>query len=187
MSSSIKPRWLLVAMVLALAAGAGTAVVAAGSNRIAMGTDLITLEGAVEKRLTIKGSDANETITITGDAAGDLQLQADREFEDMRTDCTTAGPTNATCTSEYSKVEAELEQGSDGLTFKQFTARGMRAVVAGAAGADTVIGPNAADLLEGGRGGDTLRGKDGPDELDGGDGHDDCDGGKGKDTLRHCE
>ena len=180
-------RLLPLAMAAALVAGATTAVLAAGA---APTNDAVTLEGAVQKRLTIRGSDGRESVTISGAAAGALTLHAtDRTFTSMRTDCTVPGiSTDALCDSNYEKVDVTFSRGGDKLLFDGFDVEGLvRVLAAGGAGGDRLLGSATHDRFDGGVGDDTLRGKAGRDELDGGDGRDDCEGGSGDDDVRNCE
>lgn len=178
------PARLSLALIAALLLGAGAAVVAA---HVTPGP--IRLVGNTEKRLTIRGSDGAEALTIMGDANGDVDLNADRPFENMRTDCETFGPaaTNATCTSEISKLEASLADGSDELVFRNFKSRRSRVAATGGGGGDRLAGSEAGDALDGGVGNDDLLGRGGGDDLNGGSGHDHCNGGSGVDHLSGCE
>lgn len=190
MDPSIKPRRMLVAMMVALLAGAATAVVASGAN----GPDarIITLKGANQEILTVRGSDFGDAITIAGRAGGGqmLTIIGDSMIEDQRTDCTTSPttPNEAYCNGVDTKtVDIALAEGRDHLDFAEDAGGGITIEGRGAAGADEFNGSTDPDHFNGGPGGDTLRGKRGDDELDGAAGKDDCAGGPGTDKIRNCE
>jgi Ca2+-binding RTX toxin-like protein len=187
MSGTVKNGLVVGGALLALAGGAGTAVVAAKGDK-----GPITLEGANEKRLTIHGSAYGETIKVSGSAAGGVTLQAEdlsNNFENMRTDCEVVGvvSTDAVCTSTYTTIESDLEDRGDELRFGGFDANDVVVKARGGSGKDTIVGSNARDHFDGDGGDDTLRGKGNADNLDGGPGKDDCVGGGGNDQVNHCE
>jgi Ca2+-binding RTX toxin-like protein len=188
MARGIKRGLLPASMLVALAAGVLTAVLVSGAS--AGGAGFITLTGEVEKRLTILGSESDEALTVRGEAAGNVMLNADRSFTNMRTDCTTMGPatTNAVCESEYATIDADFADGPDKLVFKAVDVQGLVRVLArGARGGDTLLGSDARDRFEGGAGRDELRGRDGDDDLNGGAHKDSCSGGPGQDQITNCE
>jgi Ca2+-binding RTX toxin-like protein len=185
MSGVIRKGMLFAGALLALAAGASTAIVVAEGP-----TGPITLEGNIQKRLTIRGSDRAEAITISGSAAGAVTLHSmNNNFENMRTDCETLGPasTDAVCTSDVSTIDAQLREGGDTLRFGAFKANGVTVNAGAARGADKLVGSSARDHFAGGGGRDSLRGKGNADHLDGGPGRDHCNGGRGRDEISHCE
>ena len=190
MNSSINPPRMLVVMALALAAGAGTAVVASGAA--GPGTHVITLRGANEKILSVKGSDFGDAITVSGHAGSGqlLTILGDSMITSQRTDCTIAPTTmsEAYCDGDSTKtIDIALADGRDNLDFADGAGGGITIEGRGAAGADEFNGSTDPDHFDGGPGGDTLRGKRGDDELDGAAGKDTCSGGPGHDKIRNCE
>ena len=188
MARGIKRGLLPASMLVALAAGVLTAVLVSGAS--AGGAGFITLTGATEKRLTIVGSESDEALTVRGEAAGNIMLNADRSFTNMRTDCTTMGPatTNAVCGSDFAQIEADFGEGPDKLVFKAFDVQGLARVLArGAGGGDALLGSDTRDHFEGGAGRDELRGRAGDDDLNGGARKDSCSGGPGQDQVANCE
>src|SRR5215213_11384498 len=189
MDPLIKPRRMLGAMAVALLAGAGTAVIASGA---AAPEHVITLRGADQQILTVRGSDFGDAITIAGRAGGGqmLTIIGDSVIENQRTDCTTSPTTmtEAYCNGvDTKKIDIALADGRDNLDFAEGAGGGITIEGRGAAGADEFNGSTDPDHFDGGPGGATLRGKRGDDELDGGAGNDRCAGGPGKDKIRNCE
>lgn len=180
-------RLLPLALIAALAAGAGTAVLASGAGP---GPKLITLKGSNEKFLTIRGSDGGDSMYIAGTAPGAVTMGADRQFTNLRTDCEVVGPvmTNAVCTSAaLREIDTGLGGGNDRLRLGELASDAVRLFSAGGGGADALQGSEERDTFGGGPGNDSLRGKGGNDYLDGGPGEDSCPGGPGQDTIENCE
>jgi Ca2+-binding RTX toxin-like protein len=188
MSSSTKPRrWFPAAWVAALAAGAGTAVLASGAGSQPM----ITLGDNPGEEITVYGSRLGDTITYGG-YTDNITVAANRTITSLRNDCDVEPTfsTSAFCDREldYSKLESRLGDGPDHIEFyDSFDAPGFRILGRGGSGGDSLSGAEKKDEFAGGRGGDTLIGLEGNDDLSGGRGTDTCDGGSGNDHLTGCE
>jgi Ca2+-binding RTX toxin-like protein len=191
MSLYVKPRRLLTAaMIVAVAAGAGTAVLASGAGPEPR---MITLKDGPERLLTIKGSDGADELTIAGAAPGSITIIGNREITNQRTDCdVNPGSTLGFCGDDSVRtIDMGMGPGRDELGFSETFGEdppGLNAILQrGGTGADRISGSVLSDTQEGGEGGDRLRGNEGADDLDGGPNHDNCEGGPGNDTVRHCE
>jgi Ca2+-binding RTX toxin-like protein len=188
-SLSVNSRILLgFSTIAALAAGAGTAVLASGAHGR---PQVIRLVGNVERQLTIKGSDRRDSITVQGSAPGSITIGADHTISSMRTDCSVSPSfTQANCEGHAQEtIEIPMGGGGDELELANFDGdnQAVRMIARGAAGADVLDGSPVPDRFDGGAGDDVLRGHDGNDDLDGGADRDSCKGGPGHDHVRHCE
>ncbi len=182
-------RRLLVPITIlaALAAGAGTAVLASGAGS----EPTITIGNNTPRdEITVYGSSAGDTITYGGYTQG-VTVQADRDITSLRNDCDASG-TNAFCergkSNAYSVLESRLGDGPDHIEFyDSFDAPGFRIIGRGGRGADNLNGAEKRDIFKGGRGNDSLTTLEGNDDLSGGQGNDTCDGGPGNDRIDGCE
>lgn len=120
----------------------------------------------VPEPLVIKGTDANNTITLSM-VNGKVRVKVGTSVKDY-------DPSTLTTISVYGLG------GNDRITVG-LTDIGV--MVDGGAGADTITGGAANDRLLGGTGNDRIYGKDGNDTIRGGTGNDTIDGGNGDDQL----
>ena len=128
-----------------------------------------------------------DTITITGDAAGDQIVISDAggllkqtlnggAATDLLDDQGRPLPADGTV-----NVVVNAGDGADTVTIA--TAQAQSVTVDGGAGEDTITGSPGNDVLRGGPDNDHLIGAAGDDRLIGDGGRDDMDGGAGNDTL----
>src|SRR5262245_3872060 len=123
--------------------------------------------------LTILGDFQDNTIAVSRDAAGTLQVNGGAVHVRGGT------PTIA----NTSRIQIFGLGGNDTLSLDETNGPLPRANIFGGTGNDTLIGGAAADLLFGQSGNDTLLGKGGADILFGGTGNDTLTGGAANDQV----
>jgi Ca2+-binding RTX toxin-like protein len=158
---------LTIAAVLGLGAAASTTAPAAAAGIFA------TFQPATGQ-LTVNGDAADNTITISRDAAGNILVNGGAIA------ITGGMPTVATT----SLVTVNGRAGNDRLAIDEANGPMPAAHLDGGPGDDTLTGGSGADVLDGGQGNDMLIGGGGDDTLAGGAGNDTLIGGQGTDALK---
>ena len=124
--------------------------------------------------LTIIGNDLDNTIVVSRDAAGNLQVNGG-----------TVPITGGTPTvSNTFLIQIFGRGGSDQLSLNETNGPLPKAHILGEGGDDTLTGGSGTDTLIGGAGLDTLWGKGGADSLIGGDDNDTLTGGDDSDNIQ---
>lgn len=130
------------------------------------GIDTASYRGAAAGITLVIGTNS---VTGTGDAAGDKYISIERFEGSNHADRLTGGNANDWLSGLGGDDRVTGGNGNDTLF--------------GGAGADLLDGGNGNDTLDGGVDNDTLDGGNGNDVLDGGGGNDTLDGGNGDDVL----
>jgi Ca2+-binding RTX toxin-like protein len=123
--------------------------------------------------LTVRGDAADNTITISRDAAGTILVNGGA--------VTIAGGTPTVANT--ASISVFGFDGNDTITLNEANGALPMALLFGGAGNDTLTGGSGNDLLFGQGGNDTLLGKGGNDQLFGGAGNDILTGGTGNDQV----
>jgi Ca2+-binding RTX toxin-like protein len=124
-------------------------------------------------QLTIFGDSRDNTIVVSRDSAGSLQINGG-----------TVGVHGGTPTiSNVAKIQIFGLGGKDTLTLDETNGTLPSAILSGGTGNDTLTGGSGADQLLGGSGNDVLLGKGGNDLMHGGFGNDVLTGGAGVDQA----
>ncbi|HZQ37685.1 MAG TPA: hypothetical protein VFD32_17260, partial [Dehalococcoidia bacterium] len=151
--------------------GARTGAATATSARAAAGI-AATFHPAAGT-LTVDGDPADNSITISRDAAGTILVNGGAILIDGGT------PTVANTTL----IEVNGQAGNDRLTLDEANGALPAAHLSGGPGDDILTGGSGAEKLDGGPGNDSLLGKGGADTLDGGPGDDILTGGTSDDIV----
>ena len=142
--------------------------------------------------LTVNGDSAANTIVVTGNDDGSVDVSAGA-FSAHYTDAdgvatvvvnSNAGNDNVTVTGLVCTVNAGT--GNDRISVTEqgrLLGQDGNDTITGGVGADYIDGGNGNDLLKGEAGHDTLLGQAGVDTLYGGAGSDSLNGGAGRDTI----
>jgi Ca2+-binding RTX toxin-like protein len=123
--------------------------------------------------LSVTGDDADDTITVSRDAAGQILINGG-------TVSITGGPATVANTA---LIQVFGQGGDDTISLDESNGALPAAQLFGGAGNDVLTGGSGADQLFGGAGNDTLLGKGGDDLLFGGAGNDVLTGGAGNDQV----
>ena len=123
--------------------------------------------------LSVFGDSADNTITISRDAAGQILVNGGAVS-------VVGGPATVANTA---LIQVFGQGGNDMITLDESNGALPAAQLFGGAGNDTLTGGSGDDLLFGQSGNDTLLGKGGNDLLFGGDGNDTLTGGDGDDQM----
>jgi Ca2+-binding RTX toxin-like protein len=148
---------LAICVTIATTASASAATVAVFSNGV----------------LTVTGDSANNQITVSRDAAGNLLVNGGS--------IAVRGGTPTVATTRLIRILAL--DGQDVLTLSEANGALPRANLYGGTGADTLGGGSGADQLFGQGGDDTLIGRGGSDQLFGGSDNDTLSGGDADDQM----
>jgi Ca2+-binding RTX toxin-like protein len=123
--------------------------------------------------LSVVGDAANNTITVSRDAAGDILVNGGA-----------VSITGGTATiANTSQLQVFGLGGADVISLDESNGALPAAMLFGGDGNDILTGGSGNDLLFGQAGNDTLLGKGGDDQLFGGDGNDILTGGTGNDQV----
>ncbi len=162
---------ILAGLITATALGLGMATSVSAQSKAA---EISATFEPVAGVLTVRGRAADNVITVSRDATGNILVN------DGAVAINGGTPTVANTTL----VRVLGGPGNDQITIlDNGNAPLPPAYVEGGAGNDTLIGGSGADDLDGGAGDDTLQGRDGDDLLKGGPGEDTIIGGRGADTM----
>lgn len=123
--------------------------------------------------LTVTGGSLANTIVITRDAGGGLQVNGGGVL-------ITGGPAT---TANTVRIDVLGGGGNDEIAFYESLSSLPPARIFGEGGNDIITGGSGADFLDGGTGNDRLFGRGGMDNLTGGDGTDTLVGGDGDDQV----
>ncbi|HEY7247711.1 MAG TPA: calcium-binding protein [Xanthobacteraceae bacterium] len=123
--------------------------------------------------LSVQGDDADDTITVSRDAAGRILINGGA------VSITGGTPTVA----NTAMIQVFAQGGNDTITLDEANGALPPAQLFGGAGNDVLTAGSGADQLFGGAGNDTLLGKGGDDLLFGGAGNDVLTGGAGNDQV----
>src|SRR5437879_2615758 len=121
--------------------------------------------------LTVIGDSANDLITMSRDAAGQLLVNGGA----------VAIQGGVSTVANTTLIQVFGQGGNDTIALDESNGALPAANLFGGAGNDTLTGGSGADLLFGGAGNDILNGKGGNDLLFGGAGNDTLIGGSGDD------
>jgi Ca2+-binding RTX toxin-like protein len=129
--------------------------------------------------LSVTGDNADDAITVTRDAAGQIVINGNGEAIPVPGDPPTLVNTR--------EIDVFGGNGNDTISLDNVVPPAGQALptahLFGGNGNDTLIGGAGDDILDGGNGKDTLNGGAGNDTLNGGNGNDILNGGAGNDTL----
>jgi Ca2+-binding RTX toxin-like protein len=156
-------RRLITSAVLAVAALAGTAMSASAATTATFNTGT----------LSVFGDSANNTITVSRDAAGKLLVNGGA--------ITVVGGTPTVANTTLIQVFGQA--GNDTVTISEVNGALPKANLFGGANNDVLTGGSANDQLFGQTGNDTLLGKGGADLLFGGTENDTLSGGDADDQV----
>jgi Ca2+-binding RTX toxin-like protein len=172
-------------------AAAAALLLTAAAFPAAAHADVASFDGS---RITVTGSDGNESITLSRTVEGDIAITTDEAGSGCRFDIYLE---EAICPVPSGGVYVNMGGGNDHVTHlsltegtlpdgslhvdlgpgdDEFQGAAGREEVVGGAGNDTLTGGDGDDALDGGEGNDTLTGDGGRDALQGGAGDDVLDG-----------
>jgi Ca2+-binding RTX toxin-like protein len=177
MSTNLSPR----RRRLARRSAAAAALLLAAALPAAAQADVASFDGS---RITVTGSDGNESISLSRTVEGDIAITTDEAGPGCRFDIPIG---EAICPVPSGGIYVNMGGGNDQVTHLALTEGtlpdGSLHVDLGP-GDDEFQGAAGREEVAGGAGNDTLTGADGDDALDGGDGNDTVTGDGGRDTLQ---